>query len=54
MFPARACSATYGVESGHGNRFVYVETPWGSTLELITCPTMQPYEAHAPRPKWRA
>ncbi|WP_413601375.1 VOC family protein [Curtobacterium sp. Curtsp57] len=43
-----------GVESGHGNRFVYVGTPWGSTLELITYPTTQPYEAHAPRPKWRA
>ncbi|MCJ1714737.1 VOC family protein [Microbacterium sp. M1A1_1b] len=42
-----------GNESGCGNRFVYVGTPWGSTLELITYPTMQAGELAAPRPKWR-
>ncbi|MFT8395964.1 VOC family protein [Propionibacterium sp.] len=31
-----------GVESGEGNRFVYVKTPWGSTIELISYPDPQP------------
>ena len=42
-----------GNEGGFGNRFVYVGTPWGSTIELITYPSRQSYEDHAPRPKWR-
>ncbi|WIB59368.1 VOC family protein [Curtobacterium sp. MCLR17_007] len=42
-----------GNESGAGNRFVYVGTPWGSTLELITYPTPQEAEMGAPRRKWR-
>jgi len=41
-----------GEEAGEGNRFVYTRTPWGSTLELVTYPTPQPYLLHAPRPKW--
>ncbi|MFJ3381675.1 VOC family protein [Curtobacterium sp. NPDC090217] len=42
-----------GNESGSGNRFVYVGTPWGSTLELISYPTLQEAEITAPRRKWR-
>lgn len=42
-----------GNESGAGNRFVYVGTPWGSTLELLSYPTLQQAEIGAPRPKWR-
>ena len=42
-----------GPEAGAGNRFVYVRTPWGSTIELISYPTPQPYLADAPRPKWQ-
>ncbi|WP_267421536.1 MULTISPECIES: VOC family protein [unclassified Curtobacterium] len=41
-----------GPEAGAGNRFVYTRTPWGSTLEIVSYPTPQPYLAHAPRPKW--
>lgn len=41
-----------GEEGGAGNRFVYARTPWGSTVELITYPTPQPYLEHSPRPKW--
>ncbi len=41
-----------GDEAGEGNRFVYTRTPWGSTLELLTYPTPQPYLLHAPRAKW--
>jgi catechol 2,3-dioxygenase-like lactoylglutathione lyase family enzyme len=41
-----------GDEAGPGNRFVYTRTPWGSTLELVSYPTPQPYLVYAPRPKW--
>lgn len=41
-----------GVEAGEGNRFVYTRTPWGSTLELVSYPTPQPYLLTAPRAKW--
>ncbi|PZF58780.1 glyoxalase [Curtobacterium sp. MCSS17_008] len=44
--------ALRGEEAGEGNRFVYTRTPWGSTLELVTYPTPQPYLLHAPRAKW--
>ncbi|MGC0364130.1 catechol 2,3-dioxygenase-like lactoylglutathione lyase family enzyme [Rhodococcus sp. 27YEA15] len=43
-----------GAEGGAGNRFVYARTPWGSTIELITYPTPQPYRHTAPRAKWQA
>jgi catechol 2,3-dioxygenase-like lactoylglutathione lyase family enzyme len=41
-----------GLEAGAGNRFVYTRTPWGSTLELVTYPSPQPYLLQAPRAKW--
>lgn len=41
-----------GVESGEGNRFCYCKTPWGSTIELISYPTPQPYLEKASRRKW--
>ncbi|WP_083295244.1 MULTISPECIES: VOC family protein [unclassified Curtobacterium] len=41
-----------GLEVGEGNRFVYTRTPWGSTLELVSYPTPQPYLLVAPRAKW--
>ncbi|WP_133518883.1 VOC family protein [Curtobacterium flaccumfaciens] len=41
-----------GLEAGEGNRFVYTRTPWGSTLELVSYPTPQPYLLQAPRAKW--
>ena len=44
--------ALRGVEAGEGNRFVYTRTPWGSTLELVSYPTPQPYLLTAPRAKW--
>ena len=33
------------VEAGERNRFVYARTPWGSTLEIISYPDEQPYNA---------
>ena len=41
-----------GPESGAGNKFVYALTPWGSTIELISYTTPQPYLKEAPRRKW--
>lgn len=41
-----------GPEGGEGNRFVYVRTPWGSTIELISYPSRQSYLDSAPRAKW--
>ena len=46
-------TALNGPEGGEGNRFVYVRTPWGSSVELISYPTPQPYLSTAPRPKWQ-
>lgn len=42
-----------GPEEGAGNLFCYCQTPWGSTIELISYPTPQPYLKHAPRKKWQ-
>lgn len=41
-----------GIEGGDGNYFCYCRTPWGSSIELITYPTPQPYLETAPRAKW--
>lgn len=41
-----------GVEAGEGNKFCYCKTPWGSTIELISYPTPQPYLNHSTRRKW--
>ncbi|MFJ3035273.1 VOC family protein [Curtobacterium pusillum] len=41
-----------GPEAGERNRFVYVRTPWGSTVELLTYPDPQPYEEHTSRRRW--
>lgn len=41
-----------GLEAGAGNKFCYCLTPWGSTIELITYPTPQPYLDKANRRKW--
>lgn len=42
-----------GMEAGANNWFVYCLTPWGSTLELISYPDPQPYEAASRRRRWR-
>lgn len=41
------------VEAGDGNRFVYARTPWGSTLELISYPSPQPYTETTELRRWR-
>lgn len=45
--------ALRGMEAGEGNLFCYCKTPWGSSLELISYPTPQPYIKTAPRKKWK-
>ncbi|WP_030671108.1 VOC family protein [Streptomyces rimosus] len=42
-----------GPEEGWRNRFAYLRTPWGSTLELLTYPDAQPYERTTRRRRWR-
>ncbi|MFE1147100.1 VOC family protein [Streptomyces albidoflavus] len=42
-----------GPEAGPANRFAYLRTPWGSTLELVTYPDPQPYEEKTDRRRWR-
>ncbi|MEU4502414.1 VOC family protein [Streptomyces sp. NPDC024089] len=38
-----------GPEAGEHNRFAYLRTPWGSTLQLLTYPDPQPWERTASR-----
>lgn len=42
-----------GIESGDGNRWMYVVTPWGSIVELVTLPSPQRFELQTPLRKWR-
>ncbi|MFF4665768.1 VOC family protein [Streptomyces sp. NPDC001282] len=42
-----------GPEAGERNRFAYLRTPWGSTLELVTYPDPQPWERTTARPRSR-
>ncbi|WP_443080487.1 VOC family protein [Streptomyces sp. PTD5-9] len=42
-----------GPEAGERNRFAYLRTPWGSTLELLTYPDPQPWERAATRHRAR-
>ena len=42
-----------GVESGAGNRWMYVVAPWGGTVELVTLPSPQAFESETPLRKWR-
>lgn len=42
-----------GLEAGQGNVFCYAQTPWGSTLELISYPTPQPYQEITSKQKWQ-
>ena len=41
-----------GIEAGDKNQFCYCITPWGSSIELITYPTPQPYLKNSTRRKW--
>jgi catechol 2,3-dioxygenase-like lactoylglutathione lyase family enzyme len=42
-----------GGDAGEGNRYVYARTPWGSTVELVTYPSPQAYEATTSLRRWR-
>lgn len=42
-----------GLEAGEGNDFCYIITPWGSTLEIISYPTPQPYQGITDKRKWQ-
>jgi len=42
-----------GGDAGPGNRYLYARTPWGSTIELVTYPSPQAYEATTDLRRWR-
>jgi hypothetical protein len=42
-----------GGDAGPGNRYLYARTPWGSTVELVTYPSPQAYEATTDLRRWR-
>ncbi|MBM6614753.1 VOC family protein [Desemzia sp. RIT804] len=42
-----------GIEKGANNLFCYVKTPWGSTIELISYPSPQPYQSITNKRKWQ-
>ncbi|WP_370184912.1 VOC family protein [Rhodococcus wratislaviensis] len=42
-----------GGDAGPGNRYLYARTPWGSTVELVTYPSPQAYEADTELRRWR-
>lgn len=42
-----------GGDTGEGNRYLYARTPWGSTIELVTYPSPQAYEAGTSLRRWR-
>ncbi|NKG19809.1 VOC family protein [Paeniglutamicibacter terrestris] len=42
-----------GGDAGAGNRYLYARTPWGSTVELVSYPSSQAYEAGTQLRRWR-
>lgn len=42
-----------GLESGEGNRWVYVVAPWGGIIELCSYPSPQLYEGETAVRRWR-
>jgi catechol 2,3-dioxygenase-like lactoylglutathione lyase family enzyme len=42
-----------GIESGDGNKWMYVVAPWGGIIELLTLPSAQAFEDETPLRKWR-
>lgn len=42
-----------GGDAGTGNRYLYARTPWGSTVELVSYPSPQAYEARTDLRRWR-
>lgn len=41
------------LDGGENNKFVYTNLPWGGTMELISMPTPQNYQATTSVRKWR-
>lgn len=42
-----------GLETGVGCQFQYTRAPWGTTIELITAPSTQAFEAITDVQRWR-
>lgn len=42
-----------GGDAGPGNKYLYFLTPWGSSMELVSYPSPQAYEAGTSLRRWR-
>jgi catechol 2,3-dioxygenase-like lactoylglutathione lyase family enzyme len=42
-----------GPEAGTGNKWCYTRAPWGMTIELVTFPSPQAYEAVTDARRWK-
>lgn len=40
-------------ESGLGNKFCFIKTPWGALIELVTYPSPQQYEQETTLRRWK-
>jgi len=47
-------SSLNGPEAGEGNRWLYVQAPWGGLIELVTYPSAQPWEQTTSLRRWKA
>ena len=47
-------SSLNGPEAGEGNRWLYVQAPWGGLIELVTYPSSQPWEQTTSLRRWKA
>ena len=42
-----------GPEAGDGNKWLYVQAPWGGVIELVTDPSSQPWEQTTSLRRWK-
>lgn len=46
-------SSLNGPEAGDGNKWLYVQAPWGGVIELVTYPSRQPWEQTTSLRRWK-
>ena len=46
-------SSLNGPEAGEGNKWLYVQAPWGGVIELVTYPSAQPWEQTTSLRRWK-
>ena len=48
-----ALDGVNGPEAGDGNKWLYVQAPWGGVIELVTYPSSQPWEQTTSLRRWK-